>query len=275
MSDVQADIDFILSKRNANGADFWASADGKVYVGNPFSTIGALLMLHELDVPADHEAVAGGLDLILKCCRPDGRIRVGPKSPMYPCYTAEAARVLCRFGYAEHEAVQRTFQYFLESTFDDGGWRCNFSRFGKGPETQKSNPGATLNVLDALRHDSRSLQGNATVDGAVETLLQHWVDRVPTGPCHWGIGKRFMQVEFPFLRYNLFYYVYVLSHFAVARGDERFQQALAELQSKVNPAGQLQLQSRHRLLGKLNFCSTQKPTAAANRRFQEILDATA
>jgi len=45
---VSSDVDAILPRRHDNGDDHWASPDGKVSVGNPFSTISALAMLHEL-----------------------------------------------------------------------------------------------------------------------------------------------------------------------------------------------------------------------------------
>ena len=107
MEAAPLDIDAILAKRRDNGADYWATPNGKIYLGNPYSTLSALGMLHELGVGANHEAVTGGLDLILAACRDDGRIRVGPTSPLYPCYTAEAARILCRFGLTRNEAVRR------------------------------------------------------------------------------------------------------------------------------------------------------------------------
>ena len=134
IGEFTSDIEAILARRHDNGADFWATPEGKIYVGNPFSSITSLSMLHELDVPPEHEAVSGGLELILAACRDDGRIRVGPKSPIYPCYTAEAARTLCRFGLIEHEGVRRTAEYLLGATHESGGWRCSFSRFGKRPE---------------------------------------------------------------------------------------------------------------------------------------------
>jgi len=34
----QNDLDFILSHRHASGADFWATPDGKLAKGSPFST---------------------------------------------------------------------------------------------------------------------------------------------------------------------------------------------------------------------------------------------
>jgi hypothetical protein len=50
VSEWQSDIDSILARRNDNGADFWATPDGRIYVGNPYSTIASLCMLHELGV---------------------------------------------------------------------------------------------------------------------------------------------------------------------------------------------------------------------------------
>jgi hypothetical protein len=264
------DIDAIVARRHDNGGDFWASADGKLYIGNPFSTLASLGMLHELGVDRDHEAVGGGLELVLDACRDDGRIRLGPRTPLYPCYTAEAARVLCRFGLHEHEALLRTVDYLLHDAHDAGGWRCNFTKFGRGPETACANPGATLYALDVLRFFDDYRGGNDTVDEAVGFLLDHWDVRKPLGPCHWGIGTLFFQVEYPFLRYNLFYYTYVLSFFERARGDARFDAAMAELESKLDAEGNVVVERPHRALGRLGFCSKGEPSRPATARFAEI-----
>ena len=115
MGAYEADIRAVLAHRHDNGADFWATPDGRIYVGNPFSTISSLGILYELGVGPGHEAVEGGLSLILNACCEDGRIRVAPKAPSYPCYIAEAARMLCRFGLTGHEALQRTVSYLIEN----------------------------------------------------------------------------------------------------------------------------------------------------------------
>ena len=266
----RADIEAILAKRYDNGGDFWATPDGRIYVGNPFSTIASLGMLYELGVDATHEAVQGGLNLILVACCEDGRIRLGPKTPLYPCYTAEAARMLCRFGLTEHTAVQRAVAYLLENTHKGGGWRCNFTRFGRGPETEYANPGATLYALDVLRFFPKYRTDVTAVDRAVELLLSHWETRQPLGPCHWGIGSLFMQVEYPFLRYNLFYYVYVLSFFALAKQDSRFKAALAALESKLSDEGEVIVERPHRSLKGFDFCAKGKPLNSATKRYKEI-----
>ena len=269
MSAHTADIDAILARRHDNGADFWATEDHRIYVGNPFSTIGSLAILHELGVDRKHEAVAGGIELILGAVREDGRIRVGPKTPMYPCYTTEGLRVLCRYGLTDDPAVARVIEYLLDAVHDTGGWRCNFTRFGKGPETLCANPGTTLLVLDALRFFPEYHADDEVVDRAVETLLEHWEIREPRGPCHHGIGTLFMQVEYPFVRYNLFYWVYVLSFYVRARDDARFREALEALEGKLDD-GAVVPENPHRLLRSLSFCAKGAPSAPATRRYEEL-----
>lgn len=270
MANLTSDIEAILARRHDNGADYWASPEGKVYVGNPFSTIGCLGMLHELGLGSDHEAVAGSLELLLDACRDDGRIRLGPKTPMYPCYTAEAARMLCRFGLADDRRVRRTIGYLLEGVHPSGGWRCNFTRFGKGRETEVANPGATLMVLDALRFVERFPVGSEIADGAVDFLLDHWDTRAPLGPCHWGIGTTFMQIEFPFVRYNVFYYTYVLSFYERARRDPRLLAAVVRIEESVDENDQLVVERPHRSLKGLRFCARGEPSTVATERWREI-----
>ncbi len=269
-ADLAADVDLVLARRHDNDGDHWASADGRIYVGNPFSTIGALGMLHELGVKADHEAVAGALDLLLDAIRDDGRVQVAPKAPMYPCYTAEAARMLCRFGLARRAPVKRVVERLLDDVHETGGWRCNFTKLGKGPGTELANPGATLYVLDALRFVKPLREGDARVDAAVDSLLAHWEVRTPTGPCKHGIGTSFLRVEYPFVRYNLFLYVYVLSFFPRATGDDRFHEARAELEKHLDERGRLVVDAPHRALKGFTSFAKGAPSAPATKRWREI-----
>jgi hypothetical protein len=266
----QPDVDAILARRHDNGADFWATADGRLAVGDPFSTLTTLLLLHELRVPRTHEAIRGALELVCDAWRSDGRFRLAPSGAIYPCATAGAARVLCRFGYARGKRMQQTLAHFLETQHEDGGWRCNKFPFGRGPETRFSNPGVTLSVLDVFRF-TKHLNTNPVLDTAVDSLLQHWVIRRPIGPCHFGIGTLFLQVEFPLLRYNLFNYVYVLSFYERAREDRRFRQALRLLQSKLDARGRVIVERPNRKLAGLSFCAAGRPSDLATARYREIV----
>ena len=132
-----------------------------------------------------------------------------------------------------------------------------------------SNPHPTLIALDAFRF-SHYLNREPALDHAVEFLLNHWIIRKPIGPCHYGIGTLFMQVEYPFRNYNLFQYVYVLSFYDKAKNDYRFLEALDILKSKTQD-GQIVVERVVPKLGKLSFCKKGKPSISATKRYNEIL----
>ena len=221
-----ADVEAIVATRRDNGADYWATPDLRLSKGGPFSTLEAPALLVELGVDPSEEVLRGAAELLLRGWRDDGRFRLSPSGAIYPCHTINAARVLVLLGHASDDRLRRTFDHLLETLHDDGGWRCKKFSYGRGPETEFSNPGPTLAALDALR--LAGLADSAPA-GAVELLLDHWVSRAPLGPCHFGIGTLFLQVEYPFATYNLFRYVHVLSFYDQARKDPRFRQALAKI----------------------------------------------
>lgn len=268
----KADVKAIIAKRYDNGGDYWASADRRLAVGNPFSTIGCVLMLNELGVDLSNPILKGATELILKTWREDGRFKLAPSGTLYPCYTATTARILCRLGYANDSRLKQTFNHLLEIQHNDSGWRCKKFSFGRGPETEFSNPGPTLEALDAFRF-TPLLNQDERLDKAVEFLLDHWITRKPLGPCHFGIGSLFMKVEFPFLRYNLFFYLHVLSFYNRAKKDQRFLDALRVLESKlVN--GKIVVENPNRKLAEMSFCKKGKPSDLATERYHEILENT-
>lgn len=226
-------------------------------------------MLSDLGLNGSHPVFRGACELILSSWREDGRFRLAPKGAIYPCHTATAARILCRAGYAKDWRLERTFEHLLGTTYKDGGWRCNSFKFGRRPETECSNPGPTLEALDAFRFTDYCNREKA-LDKAVDFLLDHWVIRKPLGPCHFGIGTRFMRVEFPFLRYNLFFYVYILSFYERAKGDSRFLEALHALESKVIYE-KVKVEHCNPKLAKLSYCKKNEISAVATNYYQEIL----
>lgn len=269
MMDYSEDIGCFLSKMQDNGADFWTTPEGSLVKGGPFSTLEAAYNLAELGLSTTHPALAGAISLIWLTQRKDGRFGVIPKSGIYPCQTIHAARTLCSLGFAGDSRLQTTISHLLETQYTDGGWRCNKFSFGRGPETEASNPGPTLSALDVFRQTPFA-NVDERLDHAVEFLLSHWTTRAPLGPCHYGIGTLFHQVSFPFLNYNLFYYVYVLSFYNAAKQDPRFLDALHVLQGKMI-GGQIVVERPHAKLAKLGFCKKGETSELATKRYREIL----
>lgn len=263
------DVKTLLSHRHDGGADFWSTPEGAIGVGSPFSTLECVLMLTELGMNLRTPVLRGAAARILASWRDDGRFRMTGPGAIYPCHTTGVARVLCRLGYASDARLGTTFDHLLATQEKDGGWRCNTYKYGRGPETAASNPGPTLHALDAFRYLPEARR-DLDLNRAVAFLLGHWDTRAPLGPCHFGIGSRFLQVEFPFFRYNLFAYVYVLSFYKAAQSDARFLEALQLLESKCVD-GQVVVEYARRELAGLRLCSVGKPNRLATRRFHEIL----
>lgn len=263
----QEDIDAVLAHRRDNGADDFATPDGRLLKGAPFTALESAMYLLELGVPPEHEVLQSIAGRIISGCREDGRIRIAPTGAIYPCQTALALNVLCHMGY-DNAYTRRAFAYFLNAQEADGGWKCNKYSFGRGEETECSTPYTTLVALDAFRF-SQALREDERLDRAAAFLLRHWDVRRPISPCHYGIGSRFMQVEYPFRGYNLFYYLYVLSFYKSAVRDRRFLEALSALESRMED-GQIIVQRAAPKLARLGFCEKGKPSVLATRRYEEL-----
>jgi len=265
----QSDVEIILSYRHDLGADYWTTPDKRLGKGSPFSCLDSALMLLELGMEATNPILEAVADLFFSVWKKDGRFKITPSGGILPCHTAYVINLMCRLDYVEDERIQTTLRYFLDTPWDDGGWRCNKFSFGRGPETEYSNPLPTLNVLDGFRH-STYLNSEPKLDKALEFLLAHWTIRKPIGPCQYGMGSRFMQVEYPLWYYNLFQYVYVLSFYDKAKRDERFLESLHALQDKLVD-GMIVVERNVPKLAKLTFCKKGQPSELATKRYHEIL----
>lgn len=265
----QSDVESILARRHDNGWDYWTTPDRRLIKGSPFSALNCAYMLRELGMDHTEPVLNETASLIWDSWREDGRFKLSPQGAIYPCHTIHAARILSHLGFASDDRLKRTFDHLLEIQYSDGGWRCNKFSFGRGPETEFSNPGPTLQALDAFRFTD-ALNKNEALDQAVEFLLAHWETRIPLGPCRYGIGSLFMQVAYPFFNYNLFFYVYVLSFYDRAKKDSRFLDALRVLETKLAD-GKVVVERPNPNLARFALCKKGAPSDLATQRYHEIL----
>ncbi|NJK97795.1 MAG: terpene cyclase/mutase family protein [Bacteroidales bacterium] len=227
-------IEKILQRQNDNGGHFWSRADGDIHAPLGFSTIDTLSVLGEIGFSMnDNPQIADAIDFLFAYQTPEGCFKYSLKSSKLPCLTARIIAALGRLGLRNDYRIEKSYKWMLDSQCNDGGWRCPTVKSGKSPMTDASNPGTTLYVLDAFRFRDNSAADLEKLNIGVDFLLQHWEIRQPIGPCGFGIGSVFMKVEYPFLRYNLFYYVYVLSFYDIVKNDKRFQEAFNTLKNKL------------------------------------------
>lgn len=79
-----------------------------------------------------------------------------------------------------------------------------------------------------------------------------------------------MQIELPAASYNLLNYLYVLSFYNYAKGDERFLEVLAMLESKMVD-GQIVVERASPKLSRLTYCKKGKPSEIATQYYREII----
>jgi hypothetical protein len=266
---TSAVIQSIINQQNDNGGPFWSRADGDIHAPYGSSTIDTLFVLGEIGASwQDSPVIAYAIELLLKYQTDEGSFKYAPTSSKLPCLTARIIAAMNRLGIVDAR-IEKGFKWLLDTQWSDGGWRCATAKLGKSPITDASNPGTTLYVLDACRFRVNDTDVVEKLNKGVDFLLQHWEVRQPVGPCSFGIGSRFMQVEFPFLRYNLFYYVYVLSFFENAKNDKRFIDAYSTLKNKtVN--NKIIPENPHKFWQKYDFAKKGQISEIASSRWNEI-----
>lgn len=267
---MKNEVERILATAARNHGDCWSRRDGNIHAPAGFSTIDVLATLGSLGVRADsYPLVSKAIEFVLAYQQPDGSFRYAPKSSKLPCITGSVLAAFGRLAYCE-AGLASSYENLLSSQNTDGGWRCATVKLGRSPQTDASNPGTTLYVLDAFQYRENTLKERTALDRGVAFLLDHWDSRVPLGPCAFGIGTTFMKTELPMLRYNLLYYCYVLSKYASARCDKRFLEAVRLLRGKTRD-GILLNENPHKAWRGFSFARPGEPCAPATALVAEVL----
>lgn len=268
MEAFKSDIEVIMSHQKDNNFKLWATSDMKLFKGAPFTTLECPLYLLDLKLPITNAIYQKISDFIFNNWKNDGRIRISPQGAIYPCHVALALKTLCYLGCLQDNRLMKTLAYFIEIQQTDGGWKCNKYSFGHGEETNYSTPNTTLIVLDCMRFFDFPNK-NLITRNAIEFLLKHWDIKKPISPCHYGIGTLFMQVEYPFRGYNLFYFLYVLSFYEEAITDKRFLEAYQILENKV-VNNEIIIERVVPKLSKLSSYRKGQPSILATAKYNEI-----
>ena len=79
-----------------------------------------------------------------------------------------------------------------------------------------------------------------------------------------------MKTEFPFFRYNIFYYCYTLSFYKKAQKDKRFKDALIRLQEKLIN-GKMIIENPNRQSAEMDFCRKGRQSELATTKFKDLM----
>ena len=94
------------------------------------------------------------------------------KGKGHHCYTANMARGLIRFGYADDDRVRRTMEWLVTTAHPKGGWTCRFSK--EGPATSRSlDAWEGLGAFAVYPREQWTRGMHAVVERTAEYYLEH------------------------------------------------------------------------------------------------------
>jgi hypothetical protein len=134
---------------------------------------------------------------------------------------------LAKMGYRDDPRIKKYIQVILNSQAIGGGWDC----YNDGMGYMEACPMDNLNILMLLGQYEQYRQ-DSRFKGAIDLLLEHWEGR--THLYGFGIGRRFMSLHYPTVKYGILRVLDVLSLFPYAISSRAFQSMLDSVHQKAS-----------------------------------------
>lgn len=187
-----AEIKVIFDQIHQNGGGFWSRADWDIHAQHGSSTIDTLEVLGELGATTkEYPVLLEVIEFVLTYQTSYGFFKYSKTSSKLPCMTARILGAFGKVGVSNNKRVEKNYQQLLDTQWLDGGWRCKTVKIGKSLQTDSSNLGTTLYVLDAFRFRYNDQKAVGKLNKSIDFLLKHWETRLALGPCDFGMGSRF------------------------------------------------------------------------------------
>lgn len=201
---------------------------GKVSCEEAGSACWDLFFLADIGLTINDLELKWEMEELFSLQSPDGTfITEKGMEPDYFCLSAILLSSVAKMGYRDDSRLNKYLQVILDSQRLDGGWHCNES-YAVGQELQDvaSCPMDNLNVLMLLGQYEK-YRKDARFNGGIDLLLKHWEKRDEKWRVDgFGIGERFMSLEYPAIKYGILRVLDVLSLFPYAVESKGFQSML-------------------------------------------------
>ncbi len=220
----------ILAKQDSGG---WWVREDKLYRPKYLSSNWMLLILADLGLTRDDPRIRKAAELwIERFAAADGGFGIDSTKSSHLCTVGNTARALVEFGYADHPAVRRSFEWMEKNASHLGGWSC----FGSGRNLDSWEPMSAFAVYPKAKW-------TAGMQRAVEQAAEFFLQR-----------ELHIQGD-PYEPWNRFHYpvhyyydLLVGLDFMTALGygdDPRLGHALAHLRKKRRKDGRWNLDAVH------------------------------
>lgn len=185
----------------------------------------------------------------------DGTFTIPPNvKDNYFCMSAILLSSVARMGYRDDPRLKKYIQTILNSRSHDGGWHCYNSDFEM--LDIESCPMDNLNILMLLGQYER-YKRDPMLNRAIDSLIEHWEGRdIRHG---FGIGRRFMSLNYPAVKYGVLRVLDVLSLFPYAISSRAFQSMLDFVHQKAS-GGQYYAESIDDSYAEFDFGQKEEPS---------------
>ena len=198
---------------------------GKVHYTETGKAYWDLFFLADIGLTINDTGLDAEVAEIFRFQERDGAFVIPPNvRDNYFCMSAILLSSLVRMGYRDDPRLGKYIRVVLNSQCYDGGWHCYNGDFGM--LDIQSCPMDNLNILMLLGQYQKYRQ-NSVLRGAIDLLLAHWQNR--SGGWRWhgfGVGRRFMSLQYPAVKYGILRVLDVLSMFPYAVNSRAFQSML-------------------------------------------------
>jgi hypothetical protein len=198
---------------------------GKIHYTDTGKAYWDLFFLADIGLTATDLSLDREVAEIFSLQAPDGTFTIPPNvRHNYFCMSAILISSIARMGYRDDPRLHRYIQAILNSQGYGGGWDC----FDGDTDLlgTESCPMDNLNILMLLGQYEK-YRNNPRFNGAIDLLLEHWEKRAMNYHLYgFGIGQRFMSLQYPAVKYGILRVLDVLSLFPHAVEKQGFQSML-------------------------------------------------
>jgi len=243
----------IIHRLKDNQVGIPALKTGKVHYTETGKAYWDLFFLADIGLTINDLGLDKEVESFFRFQAADGTFTIPPNvKDNYFCMSAILVSSLARMGYRDDPRLKKYIRAILSSQVIGGGWDC----YNDGVGYMESCPMDNLNIL-MLLGQYEQYRNNSGLNGAIDLLLEHWEGRAHL--YGFGVGKRFMSLSYPAVKYGILRVLDVLSLFPYAVNRRGFQSMLEFVHQKAS-GGKYYAESKAESYAEFDFGQQQEPS---------------
>jgi len=202
---------------------------GRVHYTETGKAYWDLFFLADIGLSIRDLGLDGEAEEVFRFQSQDGSFTIPPNvQDNYFCMSAILLSSLAKMGYHDDPQLAKYIRLVMNSRCYDGGWHCYDD--GSGRLEIESCPMDNLNIL-MLLGQYEPYRRDRVLNSAIDLLLEHWERRANLHG--FGVGRRFMSLQYPAVKYGILRVLDVLSLFPYAVNSQAFQSMLDFVHGKA------------------------------------------